>query len=48
MESSLSGGLERAEHVVAAKLHTIDSSERLELIKQQLNAEEVDVKALGR
>jgi hypothetical protein len=39
---------ERAEHVVAAKVDAFDHAERLELINQLLEAEEVDVKALGR
>jgi hypothetical protein len=39
---------ERAEHVVAAKVDAFDHTERLELINQLLDAEEVDVKSLGR
>lgn len=40
--------VQRAEHVVAAKVDAFDSTERLELIQQLLAADKVDVKALGR
>lgn len=40
--------VQRAEHVVAAKVDAFNTTERLELIKQILEAEEIDVKALGR
>lgn len=39
---------ERADHVVATKVDAFDTTERLELIKQLLAADEVDLKALGR
>lgn len=43
-----SGSLERAEHLVLAKVNHIDVPERLELINQLIDAEEVNIRDLGR
>lgn len=43
-----SGSLERAEHLVLAKVNHIDVAERLELINQLIDAEEVNLRDLGR
>lgn len=43
-----SGSLERAEHLVLAKVNHIDGAERLELINQLIEAEEVNLRDLGR
>eukprot|EP00892_Ulva_mutabilis_P000974 jgi/Ulvmu1/10878/UM007_0054.1 len=43
-----SGSLERAEHLVLAKVNHIDGTERLELINQLIQAEQVSLRDLGR